>query len=154
MTKVLMVCLGNICRSPLAEGILKSKTNPDLVFVDSAGTGGFHIGNQPDERSINVARNYGIDISNQTCRKFSPSDFEIFDYIYVMDKSNYDNVISLASTEVEREKVKLLLSESSFKLQEVPDPYYGGEDGFENVFQLIDNVCNIIAKKLSKNANK
>lgn len=154
MTKVLMVCLGNICRSPLAEGILKSKTNPDLVFVDSAGTGGFHIGNQPDERSINVARNYGIDISYQKCRKFSHSDFETFDYIYVMDKSNYDNVISLAAKEAEREKVKLLLSESSIELQEVPDPYYGGEDGFENVFQLIDNACNIIAKKLNKNANK
>jgi protein-tyrosine phosphatase len=149
MTKVLMVCLGNICRSPLAEGILKSKTNPDLVFVDSAGTGGFHIGNKPDERSINVARNYGIDISNQRCRKFSHSDFKIFDYIYVMDKSNYDNVISLASNEVEKDKVKLLLSESSTGLQEVPDPYYGGDDGFENVFQLIDNACNIISEKLN-----
>lgn len=149
MTKVLMVCLGNICRSPLAEGILKSKTNPDLVFVDSAGTGGFHIGNKPDERSINVARNYGIDISNQRCRKFSHSDFEIFDYIYVMDKSNYYNVISLASNEVEKDKVKLLLSESSTGLQEVPDPYYGGDDGFENVFQLIDNACNIISEKLN-----
>lgn len=154
MTKVLMVCLGNICRSPLAEGILKSKTNPDLVFVDSAGTSGFHIGNQPDERSINVARNYGIDISYQRCRKFSHSDFQNFDYIYVMDKSNYDNVIFLASKEAEKEKVKLLLSESSIELQEVPDPYYGGEDGFENVFQLIDNACNVIAKKLNKNANK
>lgn len=149
-----MVCLGNICRSPLAEGILKSKTSPDSVFVDSAGTGGFHIGNQPDERSINVARNYGIDISHQRCRKFTYSDFEIFDYIYVMDKSNYNNIISLAITENEKEKVKLLLSESSVKTQEVPDPYYGGEDGFENVYQLIDNACNIIARKLNNNANK
>jgi len=154
MTRVLMVCLGNICRSPLAEGILKAKTNPDLVFVDSAGTGGFHIGNRPDKRSINVAKKYDIDISHQKCRKFASSDFKNFDDIYVMDKSNYHNVISLAVTEAEREKVKLLLSESSIKLQEVPDPYYGGEDGFENVFQLINNACDVIAKKLSKNADE
>ena len=84
MTKVLMVCLGNICRSPLAEGILKSKINSDLVFVDSAGTGGYHIGNPPDTRSIAVAKKYGINIANQRCRKFSNSDFEEFDIIYVI----------------------------------------------------------------------
>lgn len=150
MTNVLMVCLGNICRSPLAEGILKSKTNSDLVFVDSAGTGGYHIGNPPDKRSISVARKYGIDISNQRCRKFSNSDFEKFDIIYVMDKSNYQNVVVLATNDIQKQKVKLLLTEGSDenRTEEVPDPYYDGDEGFENVFQLIDNACNAIATKL------
>ncbi|WP_350292080.1 low molecular weight protein-tyrosine-phosphatase [uncultured Croceitalea sp.] len=151
MTKVLMVCLGNICRSPLAEGILQSKTNSESVFVDSAGTAGFHIGNQPDKRSINVAAKYGIDISQQSCRKFSASDFEVFDYIYVMDKSNYANVIAKAPYTSEEKKVKLLLSEGTSEIQEVPDPYYGGNDGFEKVFQLIDKACDKIAEKINKN---
>ena len=87
-TKVLMVCLGNICRSPLAEGILASKVDSNLVLVDSAGTAGYHIGNPPAPRSIAIALKYGIDISQQRCRKFSVSDFEDFDFIYVMDESN------------------------------------------------------------------
>ncbi|GMN09137.1 low molecular weight protein-tyrosine-phosphatase [Croceitalea sp. MTPC9] len=149
MTKVLMVCLGNICRSPLAEGILQSKVNPDLVFVDSAGTGGFHIGNQPDERSIVVAKKYGLDISQQRCRKFSLSDFDKFDLIYVMDKSNYANVITKAKTDSDKEKVKLLLEECNSGVQEVPDPYYGGDDGFEKVYKLIEGACDIIAKKIN-----
>ena len=154
MTKVLMVCLGNICRSPLAEGILQSKVNPDFIFIDSAGTGSFHIGNPPDERSIDVAAKYGIDISNQRCRQFSPSDFSKFDHIYVMDKSNYANVIAKASSAAEKEKVKLLLSEGTSKLQEVPDPYYDSIDGFENVFQLIEDACTTISKKLNTNGGK
>ncbi|MEP3209681.1 MAG: low molecular weight protein-tyrosine-phosphatase [Maribacter sp.] len=149
MTKVLMVCLGNICRSPLAEGILQTKVDPQKILVDSAGTGGYHIGSQPDQRSIAVARKYGLDISHQRCRKFDTQDFADFDIIYVMDKSNYEHVIAKSRNQSEQMKVKLLLSELNSNLQEVPDPYYGGEDGFESVFHLIDNACEIIAQKLN-----
>lgn len=145
-----MVCLGNICRSPLAEGILKNKVDPDKVFVDSAGTGGYHIGEKPDTRSIEVARNHGINITDQCCRKFSSSDFEDFDLIYVMDKSNYSNVLSLANSESNIKKVKLLLEVINDSPQEVPDPYYGGKGGFEEVYQMIDEACSLIANNLNK----
>ncbi|PKA96632.1 protein-tyrosine phosphatase [Flavobacteriaceae bacterium MAR_2009_75] len=146
-TNVLMVCLGNICRSPLAEGILKSKVDPDTVYVDSAGTGGYHIGNPPDPRSVAVARNHGLDIEKQRCRQFSSTDFENFDVIYAMDCSNYANIIALAGSPTERDKVKLLLEEVELSTKEVPDPYWD-DDGFEKVFQLIDTACDAIAKKL------
>ncbi len=148
-TKVLMVCLGNICRSPLAEGILSSKIDPDRFFVDSAGTGGYHIGNRPDPRSIEVAAKYGLDISAQRCRKLQASDLDEFDLIYAMDRSNYKNIISLAQNKLQIVKVRLLLDETDELNKEVPDPYYGGVDGFEKVYQLIDIACDKIAQKLS-----
>lgn len=145
-----MVCLGNICRSPLAEGILKSKVDHSKVFVDSAGTGGWHVGELPDSRSIEVARRHHIDISDQRCRKFVESDFDDFDFIYVMDRSNYSDVIALAKNDKQRLKVHLILSKlNGTPIKEVPDPYYGGEKGFENVFDLIDKACVLIAKRLS-----
>ena len=147
--KVLMVCLGNICRSPLAEGILQSKVDQDRVFVDSAGTGGYHIGSKPDSRSIAVGLKYDIDISHQRCRKFSVIDFDEFDVIYVMDLSNYGNVIALARNEHQKNKVKLLLDEVDSKTKEVPDPYYD-DNGFEHVFHLIDKACTVIAKKIER----
>ena len=147
--KVLMVCLGNICRSPLAEGILQSKVDQDRVFVDSAGTGGYHIGSKPDSRSIAVGLKYDIDISHQRCRKFSVIDFDEFDVIYVMDLSNYGNVIALARNEHQKNKVKLLLDEVDSKTKEVPDPYYD-DNGFEHVFHLIDEACTVIAKKMER----
>lgn len=149
-TKVLMVCLGNICRSPLAEGILKNKVDKNTIFVDSAGTGGYHIGNPPDSRSIAVARKYGIDISNQICRKLTATDLEEFDVIYAMDKSNYGNIIGLSKNKEQASKVNLLLSEVKTGNVEVPDPYYDSVDGFEKVFQMIDAACEEIAKKLSE----
>ncbi len=149
-TKILMVCLGNICRSPLAEGILQRKVDIDDVFVDSAGTGGYHIGSKPDSRSIAVGLKYNIDISHQRCRQFSVRDFKDFDLIYVMDHSNYNNVMALAQNEEEKAKVKLILDEIDTGLNEVPDPYHD-DDGFENVFHLIDAACTSIAEKLNAN---
>ena len=143
MVRVLMVCLGNICRSPLAEGILKSKVFSNNVFVDSAGTAAYHVGNLPDSRSIDVAKKYGIDITNQRARAFTAVDFESFDYIYVMDISNYNHIINLANTSSDKEKVKLILNGGL----EVPDPYYGGEGGFENVYQMLDLACGKIIER-------
>lgn len=151
--KVLMVCLGNICRSPLAEGILQSKIDSKKILVDSAGTGGWHVGNKPDSRSIAVAHKYGLDINSQRCRQFTTIDFDEFDIIYVMDKSNYDNVIAKARNAADSSKVKLLLNESDTNEIEVPDPYYDSENGFENVYQMIDQACDKIAHKLENNIN-
>lgn len=149
--KILMVCLGNICRSPLAEGIMKAKLPADFV-VDSAGTSGFHSGDAPDPRSIAVAQKYGIDISNQRSRQISVQDFEDFDKIYCMDKSNLSNVLALAENDEQRKKVSLLLAEADGEsiFTEVPDPYYGGAKGFEKVFEMIDIACEEIAKKIVK----
>lgn len=150
MIKVLMVCLGNICRSPLAEGILKSKLHKDNFFVDSAGTANYHVGEKPDIRSITIAKQYDIDISSQKGRQFKTSDFDTFDFIYVMDNSNYNNVIALARHSTDIEKVKLILDELNTDTNlEVPDPYYGGDKGFENVYQMLDKACNNIARKLN-----
>ena len=146
-TKVLMVCLGNICRSPLAEGILQAKVDPENVFVDSAGTGGYHIGNPPDPRSIAVAKKHGLNIKNQRCRQFQKSDFKKFDVIYAMDRSNLNNILNLADSPDDAKKVKLLLTEVELPVIEVPDPYWD-DNGFEKVFQLIDTACTSIAKKL------
>lgn len=144
-----MVCLGNICRSPLAEGILKSKVVADNVFVDSAGTSGFHDGEKPDKRSIEVAKKYGIDITSQHSRKFTVADFDTFDFIYVMDDSNYHNVIGLSRNDEDVAKVKMILAEvNEEQVESVPDPYYGGAQGFENVYKMLDEACNVIASKL------
>ncbi len=146
-----MVCLGNICRSPLAEGILKSKVNHLDVEVDSAGTAAYHLGEQPDIRSIEIAKKYGIDLSNQRARQFSINDFDKFDKIYAMDTSNYANIIALARDESDRDKVDLILNESNPKsFESVPDPYYGGSNGFQDVFQMLDDACNKIVKNLEK----
>lgn len=148
-TKVLMVCLGNICRSPLAEGILKSILDKETIQVDSAGTASYHIGKKPDSRSISIAKKYGIDISQQRCRQFTAKDFDEYDLIYAMDRSNYENIVALAENENAIAKVNLLLHRSNVTSKEVPDPYYGGEDGFEEVFQLIDAACNLIAQDIN-----
>ena len=148
-TKVLMVCLGNICRSPLAEGLLKSKVDPDQVYVDSAGTGDYHIGQAPDERSVSIAQTNKLDITSQRGRQFQPSDFEEFDYIYVMDMSNYQDVTALARNEEDKKKVKLILNEVfPGENVEVPDPYHGGNDGFKNVYNMLDEACEKIARKI------
>ena len=147
--KIVMVCLGNICRSPLAEGILASKLPKDKFTVDSAGTGSWHIGQSPDERSVAVAKKNGLDISNQKGRQFSSADFDTFDYIFVMDNSNYDNVIALAETKKQKEKVTLIMNElHPTQNKEVPDPYFGMHNGFDIVYNMLDEVCDSIAQKL------
>ena len=151
MVKILMVCLGNICRSPLAHGILESKLPSDQFFIDSAGTTNYHVGDPPDRRSISIAKSHGIDISQQRGQQFKASFFDAYDYIYVMDEHNYEDVIRLARTEQDRLKVKLILEEdSTAKLKHVPDPYYGDESGFEYVFTVLDKVCDKIAQKLQQ----
>lgn len=150
MQRILMVCLGNICRSPLAEGVLKSKVASKSILVDSAGTAAYHVGNSPDKRSIQIAKTYGIDISEQRARAFSKDDFENFDIIYAMDRSNYNNILRLASSVASKNKVQLLLNESfPGEDREVPDPYYGGKEGFETIYQLIDTACDRIAVKIT-----
>jgi protein-tyrosine phosphatase len=135
--RVLMVCLGNICRSPLAEGILKAK-KPEWV-VDSAGTSNYHVGKPPDSRSIETARKFGIDISKQRARQFQKSDFSNFDLILTMDQQNYNNVLRMASTDEESAKVKLILNLNKPPVNRaVPDPYYEG--GFEKVYRMLDEA--------------
>ena len=149
MTKILMVCLGNICRSPLAEGILKSKLITKDIQIDSAGTGSYHIGELPDPRSIAVANKNGINITNQRARKFVVEDFDNFDIIYVMDAYNYDAVLKLARNETDKAKVEFILN-AVFPNEnlDVPDPYSGGDYGFKNVFNMLNEACDIIAKKI------
>ena len=149
--KILMVCLGNICRSPLAEGILASKLPKDKFIVDSAGTGNYHIGRQPDNRSIDIAKQKGIDISCQKARQFTARDYKEYDYIYVMDGSNYSNVMDLAPDEESKKKVSLILNELfPNENVDVPDPYFGLENGFATVYEMLDEVCDVIADKLTK----
>lgn len=148
--KILMVCLGNICRSPLAEGIMRSKLPSDRFTVDSAGTGGWHAGQCPDKRSISTAKNRGLDISTQKARQLKKSDFDDFDYIYVMDRSNLSDVLGLAPA-AQKHKVRMIMEELHPELGiEVPDPYYGGPQGFEDVYDMLDEACNIAAAKILK----
>lgn len=145
-----MVCLGNICRSPLAEGLLKAKVDPQAVMVDSAGTSGFHVDEAPDTRMIRTARKHQIDISGLRGRQFRVEDFRDFDFILAMDQSNLKNILALASTPEEEAKVSLILDQIyPGEEREVPDPYYGGDGGFENVYQMLDRATALIAEKLA-----
>lgn len=140
MSRILVVCLGNICRSPLAEGILLHLVNNHQLSltIDSAGTSDYHIGQAPDSRTIANAKKHNIDLTPLRARQFEQKDFDQFDRILVMDKSNYSNVLSLARHEEDTLKVDLFLNIlHPGKNMEVPDPYYGGEAGFEKVFNLV-----------------
>ncbi|NND26320.1 MAG: low molecular weight phosphotyrosine protein phosphatase [Flavobacteriaceae bacterium] len=149
MTRVLMVCLGNICRSPLAEGILRSKLPSPDYFIDSAGTGNYHVGSPPDPRSIEVARKHNLDISYQRARQFSIQDFDKFDHIFVMDRSNFQNVVKQARHDNDIAKVKKILDFlDDEQLIDVPDPYHDNDEGFEQVFQLLDSACLVVSKSI------
>ena len=147
--RILMVCLGNICRSPIAHGIMA-----DILpnsFIDSAGTGSYHIGSPPDPRSIQVAQDKGIDISHQSARQFQSSDFTKFDHIFVMDRQNYRDVIAKANHQDDIDKVELLCEAAGLGMRPVPDPYYGGDEGFQSVFDLVKTACHSIAEQWKGN---
>jgi protein-tyrosine phosphatase len=149
--KILMVCLGNICRSPMAEGIMQAKIEKYKLDaeVDSAGFEPFHAGDAPDFRAIRVMKQHGIDISRQRSRLFRKSDFEVFDRIYVMDSGNYKDVESEAMNNHEMSKVKFILNISDpVGNKPVPDPYYGGEQGFERTFQLLDSAIEMLSTEI------
>ncbi|RAR51103.1 protein tyrosine phosphatase [Flavobacterium lacus] len=144
-----MVCLGNICRSPLAEGILASKLPKNDFLVDSAGTGHWHVGNPPDKRSILTAEKNGIDITNQRGKLFKATFFQEYDHIYVMDTSNYADVIGMAKNEEDKKKVQLILDELfPGENVDVPDPYNGIQSNFDQVFEMLEEACESIANKL------
>lgn len=150
MQKILFVCLGNICRSPLAEGImLKLITEKELdLHVDSAGTAKFHVGEAPDARTISNAKNHDVNLTALRARQFTEKDFDEFDAIYVMDNSNMTHVLELAKNETQSQKVELFLNTlHPNKQMEVPDPYFGGEEGFEDVYNLVYTACEKIAEK-------
>jgi len=142
--KILMVCLGNICRSPLAHGVLAHVAAADELdwTVHSAGTGDWHVGQAPDRRAIAVASKYGVDISHQRARHFIPDFFDQYDRIFVMDRQNLQDVLRLARHEEDKQKVSLFLDEDI-----VPDPYYD-EDMFEPVYQMIEKRCLDLVKTL------
>lgn len=155
--KILMVCLGNICRSPLAEGILKEKikTRGLDAEVDSAGTAAYHVGEKPDRRSIEIAEKHGIDITYQSARQFEMADFKRFDKIYAMDRHNYDDLVSMARDPLERQKVEMILNMAHPKQNlNVPDPYYGGKDGFINVYNMLDQATEVIAGMVEEKTKK
>lgn len=145
-----MVCLGNICRSPMAEGILRHQLMDASInaVIDSAGTGGWHAGENPDRRAIHNMKEHGIDISKLVARQFKKNDFDQFDLILAMDESNYVDILKLATDQQQKNKVRLILSYlEKQKDLSVPDPWYGDQDGFETVFQLLDHACSAVVKK-------
>ncbi len=149
--KVLMVCLGNICRSPVAEGLLRQRAEEanKQLQVDSAGTSNYHIGEHPDSRSMEHALSRGTDISSLRARQFIVDDFDTFDKIFVMDYSNYENVVKLARNQNDTDKVDLLLNELyPGENQSVPDPYFGGDEGFEQVYNMVDAAVSEFLKKI------
>ena len=152
--KILTVCLGNICRSPLAEGLLEAEIRERGLDweVDSAGTGHWHVGEHPDHRSVGVAHQHGLDISRQRARQISPADLDAFDLILTMDRSNYADVMAMARTDEQRAKIHPILTYSAYpEVSEVPDPYWD-DNGFERVYQMLktaahDTVDKILAER-------
>ncbi len=149
--KILMVCLGNICRSPMADGLLRKKVENEKldVIVDSAGTSNHHVGEAPDHRMRATAKKFGFPIDDLKARQFIVGDFDEFDKIYVMDSSNFNNVNSLSRNENDKSKVKLILNELyPSENRAVPDPYYGGEQGFIDVFNMLDKATDVIINNI------
>lgn len=139
--KVLFVCMGNICRSPTAQGVFESLVAEaqleEYVLIDSAGTHAYHVGKQPDQRATQAARRRGIDLTSQRARRVETTDFSSFDYVLAMDNANLEDLLSICPDE-HRVKVKLFLDFAAGSTTEVPDPYYGGSHGFERVLDLVE----------------
>lgn len=151
--RILMVCLGNICRSPMADGLMRKKvTDNNLdVVVDSAGTGDWHVGHAPDSRMLETAKRNGVPIDELRGRQFKVADFDEFDRIIVMDKSNFKNVAKLARDEKDTQKIKMFLNLTHpGKDIEVPDPYFGGDEGFQDVFEMLDAGTDVLLKELKE----
>jgi protein-tyrosine phosphatase len=151
MVKILMVCLGNICRSPMAEGIMREKLKESQIkgMVDSCGTASYHVGDDPDRRAQSCLMNHNIDIHSLRGRQFDISDFDKFDYIFTMDENNYRDIKSLCRSERDEAKVSMIMNEVyPNQNKAVPDPYYGGIEGFEYTYELLDLACEKIAKRL------
>ncbi|WP_404419554.1 low molecular weight protein-tyrosine-phosphatase [Marinospirillum sp.] len=151
---VLFVCLGNICRSPTADGIFRYLVEEaglsDKIRIDSAGTGDWHVGKAPDERMQAAALARGYDLSGLTARQIQPEDLDTFDYVLVMDKQNQADVEDLVSELEQMDKIRLLLSFNPSAITEVPDPYYGGESGFQQVIDLVESACKRLLVQLRK----
>lgn len=144
-----MVCLGNICRSPMADGWLRHRIAEQrlAIEVDSAGTAGYHIGEKPDPRMRKWAREYGVNIDHLRARQFTAEDFDRYDRIFVMDRNNRTNVLRLARTDADRAKVALYLDELyPGEDREVPDPYYGNDQDFQDVIELLDSTTTAFLK--------
>lgn len=155
-TSILFVCLGNICRSPLAEGVFGDVVRAGGLShrfrVDSAGIGAWHVGSAPDPRSIAVAARHGVDISGQAARKIAPADFEAFDVILGMDRSNVDDLKQLAGPR-HGGKIGLYMEAALGARRDVPDPYFGGPDGFDDVYRMIREASGALAEKLVARAS-
>lgn len=156
MTRVLFVCLGNICRSPLAQGVMEQRLRragiEDRIAVDSAGTQGYHVGEPPDARAMEAAARRGYDLSRQRARRVRDEDFEFFDYILAMDLENLQQLKARCPS-AEAAKLRLLLDSAPGPGgQEVPDPYYGGDDGFDQVLDLIEIAVDGLIQELQATA--
>ena len=149
MKKLLVVCMGNICRSPTGEAVLRAKAKElgISVEVDSAGTIGYHAGNSPDARSMQAGKQRGYSFEGMRSRKVTVGDFDEFDMVLAADKANLADLLDICPTE-HRHKVSLFLSHGDSDYDEIPDPYYGGDAGFELVLDLIEDASEVILKKL------
>lgn len=154
MIKVLFVCLGNICRSPTAEGIFRTLVESadlqDKIQIDSAGTSNAHVGKAPDKRTQQVGLDRGYDLSSLKARQFVAEDLETFDYVLVMDKQNQADVEDLVTELEQLDKIRLLLSYNPSAIKEVPDPYYGGDTGFHQVVDLVESACKRLLIQIRK----
>lgn len=151
VVRILFVCLGNICRSPTAEavmrGIVAEAGLGDEIEVESAGTGDWHIGHPPDERSVAAAAQRGVELTGKA-RQVARGDFDKFDLVIAMDRQNRDDLMTIARSEEDRGKVRLLRSYSDGEL-DVPDPYYGGEDGFAEVVEIVERSCQALLDEVA-----